>query len=107
MGVKIITEREELLVCKQYLDNWTLKKIAAYANLSQVTVLAILKRRNISLRGGKRLATVQECQVVELYDEGMSIIDIMRQTNIKSEQTIYRILHDAGVRLRRKRGAVK
>lgn len=107
MGAKIITEREELLVCKQYIGNWTLKKIAAYANLSQVTVLAILKRRNIPLRGGKRLATVQECQVVELYNEGMSIIDIMTQTGVKSEQTIYRILRDVGVKLRRKRRTVK
>lgn len=107
MGAKSISEREELLVCKQYLDNWSLKKIAAYANLSQTTVLAILRRRNIPLRDGKRLSSVQECQVVELYNEGVPIIDIMNQTDIKSEQTIYRILRDAEVVCRRKRKAAE
>lgn len=107
MGAKSISEREELLVCKQYLDNWSLKKIATYANLSQTTVLAILRRRNIPLRDGKRLSSVQEHQVVELYNEGVPIIDIMSQTGIKSEQTIYRILRDAEVVRRRKRKAAE
>lgn len=107
MAAKFISEREELLVCKQYLDNWPLKKIATYANLSQTTVLTILRRRNISLRDGKRLSSVQEYQVVELYNEGMPIIDIMSQTDIKSEQTIYRILRDAGVERRRNRRAAE
>lgn len=47
---KIITDREELLVCQQYKDGWTLRKIATYANISQTTVMAILRRRR-SLSG--------------------------------------------------------
>lgn len=98
---KVITDREELLVCEQYLANWNLKKIAAFANMSHVTVLAILRRRGIPLREGKRLLKEQEDKVVELYNEGESIVEIKNKTDVKSEQTIYRILRDAGVERRR------
>ncbi|MDD3040896.1 helix-turn-helix domain-containing protein [Bacteroides sp.] len=98
---KVITEREELLICEQYLANWNLKKIAAFANLSHVTVLAILKRRDIPLREGKRLSKEQEDKVVELYNDGVSIVEIKNKSGVKSEQTVYRILRDAGVERRR------
>ena len=102
MAGKEITEREELLVCEHYAANWTLIKIAAYANISQATVLAIIKRRGVPLRGGKRITAEQENDVVKLYNTEMSILDIIERTGIKSEQTIYRILRDAGVKRRRK-----
>lgn len=34
----------------------------------------------------------QESRVLSLYKAGMAIKEIMKETNIKSEQTIYRIL---------------
>lgn len=95
--MKIITEREELLVCKQYAENWTLRKIASSANLSQSTVMAILKRRNIPLRNGKQLSAEQEQKVIALYSAGAPINEIKEKSDVKSEQTIYRILRDAGV----------
>lgn len=98
---KLITEREELLICQQYIDNWAVRKIAAYANVSQTTVMAILKRRAIPLRAGKRLTKKQEDQVVELYASGLSIREIINKTGVRSEQTIYRILRDANVERRR------
>lgn len=102
MAGKTISDREELLVCEHYSANWSLKKIAAFANLSQVTVLAILKRREIPLRAGKRLTKEQEEKVVGLYSStSLSILDIMTATGVKSEQTIYRILRDAGTKRRR------
>ena len=63
---KIITDREELLVCQQYKDGWTLRKIATYANISQTTVMAILRRREIPLRNGKQITEEQEKQVILL-----------------------------------------
>ena len=63
---KIITDREELLVCQQYKDGWTLRKIATYANISQTTVMAILRRREIPLRNGKQITEEQEKQVIDL-----------------------------------------
>lgn len=98
---RLITDREELLICQQYVENWAIRKIAAYANVSQMTVMAILKRREIPLRAGKRLTKEQESQVVELYNSGVSIIEIINKTGVKSEQTIYRILRDADVERRR------
>ncbi len=99
---KVITDREELLVCKQYKDGWAIRKIAAYANISQTTVMAILKRRDIVLRKGKQITSDQERQVINLYQSGEPIREIKNKTGIKSEQTIYRILGDAKINKRRK-----
>ena len=93
--------REELLVCQQYKDGWTLRKIATYANISQTTVMAILRRREVSLRNGKQITEEQEKQVVDLYLSGEKIKEIMSKTSVRSEQTIYRIINNAGVDKRR------
>ena len=98
---KIITDREELLVCQQYKDGWTLRKIATYANISQTTVMAILRRREVSLRNGKQITEEQGKQVVDLYLSGEKIKEIMSKTSVRSEQTIYRIINNAGVDKRR------
>lgn len=63
---KCLTNREELLICQQYIDNWAIRKIAVYANVSQSTVMAIVKRREIPLRARKRLTRKQENEVVKL-----------------------------------------
>ena len=47
------------------------------------------RRRSITLD--------QESRVLSLYKDGMAIKEIMKDTEIKSEQTIYRILDSNGV----------
>lgn len=47
------------------------------------------RRRSITLD--------QESRVLSLYKAGMAIKEIMKETDIKSEQTIYRILDSNGV----------
>lgn len=47
------------------------------------------RRRSITLD--------QESKVLSLYKDGMAIKEIMKDTEIKSEQTIYRILDSNGV----------
>lgn len=47
------------------------------------------RRRSITLD--------QESMVLSLYKDGMAIKEIMKDTEIKSEQTIYRILDSNGV----------
>lgn len=47
------------------------------------------RRRSITLD--------QEFRVLSLYKDGMAIKEIMKDTEIKSEQTIYRILDSNGV----------
>lgn len=49
----------------------------------------------------------QESMVLSLYKVGMAIKEIMKETDIKSEQTIYRILDSNGVHRRPKVNAVK
>lgn len=98
---KNITDSEERLVCQHYIDNWAVRDIASYANIAQATVMAILKRRNIPLRGGRQLSPEEEKKVVELYKSGMSIVEITNKTNVKSAQTVYRILRSAKVKMRR------
>lgn len=100
---KNITDSEEGLVCQHYIDNWTIKDIASYANISQTTVMAILRRKNIPLRNGKQVSPEVEKEVIELYNSGMSIVEITNKTSVRSEQTIYRILRSAKVKMRRDR----
>lgn len=101
MGNKHISDREKALVCKRYIAGWTLKKISAYSKLSQTTILRIIKNNSIPLRNGKQISTTQANKVIELYNNGESILNIIEKTDVKSEQTIYRILCDAGVKRRR------
>lgn len=49
----------------------------------------------------------QESRVLSLYKDGMAIKEIMKETDIKSEQTIYRILDSNGVPRRPKVNGVK
>lgn len=57
------------------------------------------RRRSITLD--------QESRVLSLYKGGMAIKEIMKDTEIKSEQTIYRILDSNGVPRRPKVNGVK
>ena len=57
------------------------------------------RRRSITLD--------QESRVLSLYKVGMAIKEIMKETDIKSEQTIYRILDSNGVSRRPKVNGVK
>ena len=41
---------------------------------------------------GRSITLDQESRVLSLYKDGMAIKEIMKETDIKSEQTIYRIL---------------
>lgn len=101
-GKKISAELSELL-CDKYRNGISLKEIATKSHISETTLMAILRRNNIPLRNGKRLSPEQEDRVVVLYKSGEAILKIMAETGIKSEQTIYRILRDAGIEKRRKR----
>nr|DAH19098.1 MAG TPA: helix-turn-helix domain protein [Caudoviricetes sp.] len=47
------------------------------------------RRRSITLD--------QESRVLSLYKDGMAIKEIIRETGVRSEQTIYRILDSNGV----------
>lgn len=100
MGRKEITQREEQLVCQQYAERWTIRKIAAYASMSQTTVMAILKRNGIELRGRKTITDDKELLVVQMYLDGYTIKDIITKSGVKSEQTIYRILRDKNIKLK-------
>lgn len=92
MPGKQITDREKEIVAQQYQDGWAIRKIAAYANFSQTTVMKIVREAGIELRGNKTYNTNKREEVQTLYKEGMSILDIMKTTGIRSEQTIYTIV---------------
>lgn len=90
---KVITDGEKELVVQQYLDKWPLRKIAAYASLSQTTVMKIVREAGVPLRGREvQYGPEMQATVQKLYDRGMSIADIMKQTGIQSGQTIYRLV---------------
>jgi hypothetical protein len=46
---------------------------------------------------GRSITLDQEFRVLSLYKDGMAIKEIIRETGVRSEQTIYRILDSNGV----------
>ncbi|MEG1839211.1 MAG: hypothetical protein RR220_07975 [Bacteroidaceae bacterium] len=99
----MLTKEEESIICKQYADNRKLKQIASDTEVSESTVMAVLRRNEVQLRCGKRITKEQEEQVVSLYNQEYTITSIMLKSGVKSEQTIYRILSDAKITLRSKK----
>lgn len=65
--------------------------------------MSVLRRNGIPLRQGKQISPEKEKCVVDLYRKGYSIAQIKSESGVKSEQTIYRILRDAGVERRKNR----
>lgn len=90
-------------ICKLYKNGVPLRQISKTTNLSQATILKYLREWNIPLRNGKMITEKQEADVVSLYNEGLSLTDIMKKTAVKSEQTIYRILRDHKDEVKRRR----
>ena len=97
---KILTNHEERLICQQYIGRWTVRKISAYANVSQTTIMAVLRRNGIELRGRKTITNDQEARVAQMYSDGCTIAEIISVSGVKSEQTIYRILRDKKIKLK-------
>lgn len=46
---------------------------------------------------GRSITLDQESRVLSLYKDGIAIKEIIRETGVRSEQTIYRILDSNGV----------
>lgn len=105
MGARGRRVSDELsrIICEQYRNGIPLKEIASKSQISQSTVMAILRRNGVELRNRKQITPIQEDSVVKMYRSGASIANIKSETGVKSEQTIYRILNDAGVEKRKKR----
>lgn len=89
---KQISEREKSIVISQYQEGWPLRKIAAYANMSQTTVMKIVKEAGVKLRENHAVKGEKREEVKRLYAEGWSIQEIIRKTGVKSSQTIYTII---------------
>lgn len=96
----MISKDIELDICREYQQNEKIRVIACEYNVSQATIMAVLRRNNIALRDRKRIIPSIEEAVTALYREGKAIVEIMHLTGVKSQQTIYRILRDHNVERR-------
>lgn len=105
-GKKMSLDKEKF-VCDKYTHGAQLRDIMVLTGVSQNTIMAILRRNNIPLRNRKRLSPKQEEEVARLYSSGESVAGIKSKTGIKSEQTIYRILRDFNLELRKSRKAAQ
>lgn len=93
-------EQEEKIISLYKNNSVTLREIMTETGVRQTTILAVIRRNKIPMRGRKKYFD-KEQYVVSEYQEGKSIRDIMRSTGIKSIHTIYRILKDMGAGKRR------
>jgi hypothetical protein len=97
----------EQLICEKYNNGVLLREIVEKSHISDATVMSVLRRNGIPLRQRKQISPEKEKYVVDLYKKGESIALIKSESGVKSEQTIYRILRDAGVERRRNRKAAE
>ena len=82
----------------------SLKGIAAATGLSATTVWRTIKNSQIEMRPNKPPVKYdQDVQnrLIELYSSNRPILEIMKELGIKSEQTVYRLLRENGVELRK------
>jgi len=92
MRGKQISDREKSIVVSQYEEGWPLRKIAAYANMSQTTVMKIVKEAGVKMRESNAVKGEKREEVKRMYAEGCSIREIIKKTGVKSSQTIYTII---------------
>lgn len=92
MPGKQISNREKEIIVSQYSDGWTVRKIAAYASVSQTTVMKIVKEAGLRMRESRAVSDEKKEEVRKLYGEGKSIQDIIEATGVRSSQTIYTIV---------------
>ena len=98
---KKIDELTKTNIVQKYGEGEPLRKMEEELHISQATILRIVKESGIPLRDGpKPVHENKRTMVNELYASGHTIHDIMEQTGILSESTIYRYL-DADIRRRR------
>lgn len=102
-----MTDVEKRYILKLYKDGDTIKNIASELLCSESTIRRVIRDSDTPIRVSSRPAVYTDSakeKVVELYTEGLSILDIIEATQIRSEQTIYRILKEKDVTRRRNRG---
>lgn len=104
---KQLSPELELHICEKYTNGVPFREIARKSHISDATLMRALRRNEIPLRQGKQISPEKEKLVVDLYKKGESIALIKSESGVKSEQTIYRILRDAGVERRRNRKAAE
>lgn len=92
MPGKQISNREKEIIVSQYSDGWPVRKIAAYASVSQTTVMKIVKEAGLRMRESRAVSDEKKEEVRKLYGEGKSIQDIIEATGVRSSQTIYTIV---------------
>ncbi len=97
----MVDKETEKDICRDYKLNEKIRQIANDHNVTQATVMAVLRRNSIPLRNKKRVIPKVEKAVISLYKKGESIKTIIKLTSVKSERTIYRILSDHDVKRRR------
>lgn len=98
---RLLSYNIEQLICEKYNKGIILREISKKYNISEVTIMKVLRRNNVPLRQRKQVSSEKEKLVVGLYKAGESIARIKFESGVKSEQTIYRILRDYGVERRK------
>lgn len=101
-STRLKAERDEK-VCTLYNAGASIPEIIKETNVPESTIFRILKKNNVQLRDGRSTSKQREDKVITLYESNTNTIKgIMSETGIKSEQTIYRILKERNIPLRKK-----
>lgn len=97
----MLTYLTEFKVCKLYEEGVALREISKRVGVSQTTIMSVLRKYDVKLRDKKRISIQKRNLVVELYNQGDTIVDIRKKSGVRSEQTIYRILKEASIVIRK------
>ena len=89
-------------IVSRYLRGESVKDIRFSTHYSPTTIYRILENYNVERNGNLVFRDKERKKIVKLYNLGLSINNIMKLMDVKSEHTIYRILKEMGCKLRQR-----
>ena len=97
---KIITEEVKRYICERYVMGERLANISKNADVSQTTIMQVLRERGVPLKNGETTTPINSHAIVSLYTVGKPIKEVSSITGA-SPATIYRVLKENGVKSNR------
>lgn len=89
-------------IITSYTTGMSVRTIADTLHISQATIFRVLKLNHVETKNNFQFNKATISQAIALYAVPENSINyILQQTGIRSEQTLYRHLHDNGVKLRK------
>ena len=101
--IKFSQEDKELMA-KMYNEGYSAQQIANKYNVTNATILKVLKSMNVEIRTHGKLNASKKREIAKLYSEGISAQDIADRFNV-TQVTVLKALRKENIKVRSRGGA--